>query len=190
LLLELFVGHVFEKQATSNNTALKEKMSRELIKAQRIDIEADEIWINNVKNDSVAGDTYLATTLTFSGAVGATAIVAPVQFYKIGRMVYMNIVDPVYNGNQAAGSIVTNPVPEQFRPAQQESFNAFVINGSQVGGTASIATQMGGGVIVPGGALAFGLRPQNNGTLDNFGGAGSTGSGNGVCRGLICWLGQ
>lgn len=163
-------------------------MSRELLKAQRIDIEGDEIWINNVKKDSVAGDIYARVFLTFSGAVGAQTIQRPVVLYRVGRLVQMTIADGVYNGEQAAGLITSTAIPVEFRPGTTIPVTGFqIINGSQAGGTASNATQLGAARVDSNGVITFGIDMNNIGTLEDFGGAGVSGSGNGICPAQLTW---
>lgn len=163
-------------------------MSRELIKAQRVDIEFDELYFNGVATGSIPIDESTAVTLSFSGGVGATPINKECNLYRVGGVVFMTIPTSVYNGNQAVGLITVSTIPAGYRPTFTRAVTGFtVINGSLSGGTASNATQMGAALVGPNGEFTIGLGFDNDSILVPFGGAGTTGSGNGITASQIFW---
>lgn len=128
--------------------------------------------------------------MTFTEAVGATAIKSDVHFSRVGDIVTICFPENVYNGNQAEGLIKTEQfsIPEMFRPDHSLLIHAvMVINGSAGGATATQATQLGSMMITSQGAIQIGTTVNNAGELREFGGAAVSGSGNGLVKGVYSY---
>ena len=97
----------------------------------------------------------------------------------------------LYIGQQSVGLIYSAPIPVEFRPTGPRYFNAEIIDGSRASilstffayadvPNATKAVYPGVGQVTADGRIYFGLSCNNDQTFLDFGGAGTTGSGNGV----------
>lgn len=149
----------------------------------------------NIRNESRyvinslgGGDTttYLSTTLTFSGAIGATAMALPVTFEKTGNYVVVH-VPHVYESDQVAGTIISTTFPSTFRPSVDRLITVKIINGSAGGATSTNAVTDGAMYVRASGILQIGIGCLNDETLNSFGSGAISGSGNGLLSGTYVY---
>lgn len=124
--------------------------------------------------------------MTFTGGIGSENINGVVTVERIGDTISLGL-PLIYAGLQTAAFITTTTaLPLEFRPAfDSGSLPLFVINGSRAGASASNAIDNGLIQLLATGFFNIGLGFDNTETIVPFGGAGVSGSGNGVCRQII-----
>lgn len=161
-------------------------MSQTRLQAQRVDINYDSLLFNGkefMKSDRVF--------VNFTGAVGPSTITRECVVSRTGNIGCINILSAAYNGQQAAGLItcMEGSIPPLYRPVYDDAKinGVMIINGSAVGATGTQATQLGCMQINKDGSLVFALTVDNAGNMVAFGGAGESGSGNGVSAGCYTY---
>lgn len=131
---------------------------------------------------------YKEVNITFSGGnQGASGPqIFKCKFQRIGNIVHFTY-PLVYQGEQSENYISTSIIPFEFRPASNQIITCSVIHGSNPGATATNAVVGGFCYVKTDGVIQWGSSLDNAGTLYKFGGAATSGSGNGLVAACLTY---
>ncbi len=112
-----------------------------------------------------------------------------VSFERIGNTVTFTH-ERIYNDQQVAATMFTQPIPEKYRPRSERLLLAYIIDGASDYGvnhlgltytpTATRALGIGACKIYPSGMIEWGKEPYNDETMEPFSSNAISGSSNGL----------